>query len=220
MLFATFNAALCDAVGYLVLDRVFTANMTGNIVLVGLSIGGEARLAVAAPLAALGGFMVGASVTGALISRAPTGWSGHVTASFIVQALVLAATTVGLVRLAATGSSSTVAMVLATAGIALGMGIQASTARKVGVKNVPTVVVTSTMTAFLSSLRTGPTDLLARTGLALLAALCGATAGALLFHVGPWTGTASATLIAVGIALFGRGTDRSRHARSAQPAPA
>jgi uncharacterized membrane protein YoaK (UPF0700 family) len=43
-----------DAVSYLGLGRVFTANMTGNIVLLGLGIAGSEGLPVVAPLVSLG----------------------------------------------------------------------------------------------------------------------------------------------------------------------
>ena len=45
LLVLTFSTGLVDAVSYLGLGRVFTANMTGNIVLLGFGIAGSARTA-------------------------------------------------------------------------------------------------------------------------------------------------------------------------------
>src|SRR5436853_4076193 len=54
LLVLTFTTGLVDAVSYLGLGRVFTANMTGNIVLLGFGIAGSAGLPVVAPLVSLG----------------------------------------------------------------------------------------------------------------------------------------------------------------------
>ena len=49
----TFTTGLVDAVSYLGLGRVFTANMTGNIVFLGFGIAGSGGLPVVAPLVSL-----------------------------------------------------------------------------------------------------------------------------------------------------------------------
>ena len=60
LLVLTLTTGLVDAVSYLGLGRVFTANMTGNIVLLGFGIAGSGGLPVVAPLVSLGSFLVGA----------------------------------------------------------------------------------------------------------------------------------------------------------------
>ena len=55
LLVLTFSTGLVDAVSYLGLGRVFTANMTGNIVLLGFGIAGGGGLPVVAPIVSLGG---------------------------------------------------------------------------------------------------------------------------------------------------------------------
>ena len=64
----TFTTGLVDAVSYLGLGRVFTANMTGNIVLLGFGIAGSAGLPVVAPLVSLGAFLAG-SAAGGMLAR-------------------------------------------------------------------------------------------------------------------------------------------------------
>jgi hypothetical protein len=69
LLALTFTTGLVDAVSYLALGRVFTANMTGNIVLLGFGIAGSGGLPVVAPLVSLGSFVVGAGAGGVLVKR-------------------------------------------------------------------------------------------------------------------------------------------------------
>src|SRR5690242_21653391 len=55
---------IVDAVSFLALGHVFTANMTGNIVFLGFAIGGAAGLSVSGSLMALICFAVGAFLGG------------------------------------------------------------------------------------------------------------------------------------------------------------
>ncbi|WP_246119651.1 DUF1275 family protein, partial [Aeromicrobium flavum] len=59
MLALTFSTGIVDAVGYLGLDRVFTGNMTGNVVILGMAVVGAEDLPVLGPVLALVGFMAG-----------------------------------------------------------------------------------------------------------------------------------------------------------------
>jgi uncharacterized membrane protein YoaK (UPF0700 family) len=69
LLVLTFTTGLVDAVSYLALGRVFTANMTGNIVLLGFGIAGSGGLPVVAPIISLAAFLLGAGGGGALVKR-------------------------------------------------------------------------------------------------------------------------------------------------------
>src|SRR5947209_12851488 len=69
LLVMTFTTGLIDAVSYLALGRVFTANMTGNIVLLGFGIAGSGGLPVVAPIISLVTFLLGAGVGGAIVTR-------------------------------------------------------------------------------------------------------------------------------------------------------
>jgi uncharacterized membrane protein YoaK (UPF0700 family) len=57
---------LVDAVSYIALGHVFTANMTGNIVLLGFALAGVPGLSALRSLAALAAFLVGALIGGVL----------------------------------------------------------------------------------------------------------------------------------------------------------
>ncbi len=97
LLVLTFSTGLVDAVSYLGLGRVFTANMTGNIVLLGFGIAGSSGLPVVAPLVSLGAFLVGSAVGGAMATRIGHRHVQHVArALWIETALVLAAAIVAV----------------------------------------------------------------------------------------------------------------------------
>src|ERR1700727_1098962 len=66
LLTLTFTTGLVDAVSYLGLGRVFSANMTGNVVLLGFGIAGGYQLPIVAPIVSLLAFLGGAAIGGAL----------------------------------------------------------------------------------------------------------------------------------------------------------
>ena len=59
-----FASGLIDAASYLGLGHVFAANMTGNILLLGLATAGASGFSTSACLASVGAFLVGAGVAG------------------------------------------------------------------------------------------------------------------------------------------------------------
>src|SRR3954462_5327343 len=78
LLVLTFSTGLVDAVSYLGLGRVFTANMTGNIVLLGFGIAGGNGLPVGAPVLSLGAFLVGSAAGGVLATTTGDRHARHV----------------------------------------------------------------------------------------------------------------------------------------------
>src|SRR5690348_8952619 len=73
LLLLTVVTGLIDAVSFLGLGRTFTANMTGNVVLLGFAVAGTARLSVVHCVTALVGFVVGALAGGQLGARIANG---------------------------------------------------------------------------------------------------------------------------------------------------
>ena len=67
----TVVSGFVDAVSFLGLGHVFTANMTGNVVLIGFAVAGAPGFSVAASLTALGCFLAGAVAGGHLSRRLP-----------------------------------------------------------------------------------------------------------------------------------------------------
>ncbi|MEC9052373.1 MAG: YoaK family protein, partial [Actinomycetota bacterium] len=88
MLVLTFTTGIVDAVGFLGLDRVFTGNMTGNVVILGMAVVGAEDLPVVGPVLALVGFMAGAALGGRVLKRAAGKWTGLTTALFLTVGLV------------------------------------------------------------------------------------------------------------------------------------
>src|SRR5512132_4472490 len=80
LLALAFAAGCVDALSYLGLSRVFTANMTGNAVLLGLAIGQTQELQVAHSSAAIVGFVLGVVVGARLVppSRERIMWSHRI----------------------------------------------------------------------------------------------------------------------------------------------
>ncbi|WP_263997572.1 YoaK family protein [Mycolicibacterium vanbaalenii] len=94
----TFVTGVVDAVGFLGLDRVFTGNMTGNIVILGMGVAGADELPVLGPAVALGAFTAAAYLAG-LVLRGPggarqPGWQHRVTVLLTLGAATLTVATV------------------------------------------------------------------------------------------------------------------------------
>ncbi|TPV49438.1 DUF1275 domain-containing protein [Pseudarthrobacter phenanthrenivorans] len=203
MLILTFSTGVIDAVGYLGLDRVFTGNMTGNVVILGMALIGADHLPVVGPVIALVGFMLGAVIAGRILRSESAGWSRRTTALFTTVGATLTAAAVALfVHPPRPEDLVTLAI---TAALALAMGLQAATARHLSVKDVTTVVVTSTLTGLAADSRLGG-KAGAHAGRRLAAVvliLLGATAGAALLHVHPGLGVLLTAVLTLGVALVG-----------------
>jgi uncharacterized membrane protein YoaK (UPF0700 family) len=182
MLALTFTTGINDAVGYLGLDKVFTGNMTGNVVVLGMALAGGSGLPVLGPALALVGFMAGAALGGRALRTSPGGWCGRVTGCFGGVAAIMLG--LGVVLLVVRDPSHA-DMVRVTTTAAVAMGLQAATARHLAVRDVTTVVVTSTITGLAadSVLGAGRDGHAARRLTAVALILLGALVGALLLKV-------------------------------------
>lgn len=204
MLVLTFSTGVVDAIGYLGLDRVFTANMTGNVVILAMGLTGQGGLPVVGPLIALAGFVVGAAAAGRMLKGVPKGWHRRDTVVLAVVAALLVVALVPSLLVAATPLPVRVALPV-TALLAIAMGMQAGTARHIAVTDVTTVVVTSTLAALAFDSRLGRHTGQAwfrRLAAVVLLAL-GALAGALLLLVAFWLGLALAAALLVAVAAAG-----------------
>ncbi len=187
MLVLTFSTGVIDAVGYLGLDRVFTGNMTGNVVILGMAIVGADDLPVQGPLLALVGFMAGAALGGRVLKSAGPGWTRRTTVLLGLVTVVMLVVA-GVLFAIEDDFSETVGVTITTV-LGAAMGVQAATARFIAVKDVTTVVVTSTITGLASDSvlgsGTGKGHSLRR-ATAVLLILAGAAAGAALldWHLG------------------------------------
>lgn len=178
----TFVTGVVDAVGYLGLDRVFTGNMTGNIVILGMGVAGADELPVLGPAVALAGFTAGALAAGIAVRRRTSpGWDTRITVLLSVGATALLVLTVAL----AVGDrepGATGQVVIATA-IAAVMGQQAMVARALAIKDMTTVVVTSTLTSLAGETWVRGGGVFNRRLAAIVVIFLGALSGALLLRL-------------------------------------
>lgn len=203
MMVLTFVTGLLDAVGYLGLDRIFTGNMTGNIVILGMGLAGADDLPVVGPLVALGAYVVGAAVAGRLLRRHRSAWEPIVTAIFAVSAGLLTAVATILATCQIAGTSAAGIAIAAT--IAALMGAQAASARALAVADMTTVVVTSTITAYASETLFAPglAWLTHRRLWAVVAIFSGALAGALLMKIHICVPVYIAAVLTAAVAFLG-----------------
>lgn len=194
LLVLTVVTGIVDAVSFLALGRVFVANMTGNVVFLGLGLAGAPDLSPIASLVAIASFMAGAVAGGRLAGR-----SRHrarllaaaiaITLGFVAASLCLSP------RLPEDAALRYALVVL----LALGMGVQNATARHLAVRDVTTTVLTTTLTGLAadSTLAGGSGLRGGRRALAALCVLAGAALGAgLVLKV------SAATALAVAAALL------------------
>lgn len=201
LLALTFTTGLVDAVSYLGLGHVFTANMTGNIVLLGFGIAGAGGLPVLAPLVSLGAFLVGAAGGGVFGSKVATRQPRNLSG-----ALTIEAATVGVAALLTalldvrTGSLSGYAVI---ALLALAMGVRNATVRRIGLADMTTTVLTMTLTGFASESPVvgGSGAGSTRRVAAVLTMLAGALAGALLLRTSLFWPLALAAMLALASAV-------------------
>jgi uncharacterized membrane protein YoaK (UPF0700 family) len=212
LLALTVFSGFLDAVSYLGLGHVFTANMTGNVVVLGFAAAGAKGFSAPACLTSLGAFLIGAGTAGRVSRRLPSKR----------RLLILAVTTEGLV----TGIAAAVALAVPSIStgwarftviglLAFGMGGRNATVRRLGVRDLPTTVLTLTLTGLAadSVLAGGKGPLLDRRSGAVIAMLCGAFAGALGFlHLG-----AAPTLLADATCVLAAAVVLATSSRRASP---
>lgn len=182
MMALTLVTGVVDAVGYLALDRVFTGNMTGNVVILAMALAGAPNLPALGPLVALGAFLLGAAVAGFTLQSSPQGWNRRVTLLLTAGCIALTGTAAVSLIVEDVGRQSIGVVVAAV--IAMHMGSQALIARHLGVRDMTTVVITSTMTSLAGESLVGkqrPRLFNRRLG-AVLAMFAGAAIGAILLQ--------------------------------------
>ena len=183
MMALTLVTGVVDAVGYLGLDHIFTGNMTGNVVILAMALAGAANLPTLGPLVALGAFLLGAAVAGFTLQSSPKGWNRRVTLLLTAGCIALTGTAATSLIVEDVGRQSI--GVLVAAVIAMHMGSQALIARHLGVRDMTTVVITSTMTSLAGESLVGkqrPRLLNRRLG-AVLAMFAGAAIGVPLLQI-------------------------------------
>jgi len=180
MILLTVVTGIVDAVAYLKFGHVFVANMTGNVVFLGFAAAGANGFSVAASLLAIACFLPGGVAAGRLAARLGDDKLRQLRAATAVQ-LVLCAGAIVVAALAGDGlgQGSRYALI---ALLALAMGVQNATARRLAVADLTTTVLTLTLTGIAADSWLGGASgaRTARRVVAVIAMLAGAFIGALL----------------------------------------
>lgn len=154
LLVLTAATGAIDGVSYLALDRVFTGNMTGNVLFIGFGLVGVADIPLLNNLVALLAFMLGAVLGGRLC-----GGPGPRARLRRRTLVMLLANTVLVLALGgvwvALGRIGTPVMVVITGLLALLLGAQAAGVKQIGIRDLSTVVVTMTMVNMSTDSRAG-----------------------------------------------------------------
>ena len=185
LLLMTAITGVVDAVSFLGLGRVFTANMTGNVVLLGFAVAGTPGLSVSRSVVALLAFFLGAVMGGCLgASMAVASRRRWLVTAGISETVLLGASAI-----VAAGSGTELPAVRLYALIvltAVAMGIRNATVRRLAVPDLTTTVLTLTITAVAadSSLAGGDNPRLGRRLTSIAAMLAGAAIGAWLLQHG------------------------------------
>jgi uncharacterized membrane protein YoaK (UPF0700 family) len=198
---------LVDAVSFLSLGRVFTANMTGNLVILAFATARVPGLSIAYSLTALLSFLIGAIFGGRIMVRA--GADSQI--RFAARAFVLEVVFLSVASFCSIGYRSDLlehsfqpfALIALTA---LAMGTRNAAVRKLAIPDLTTTVLTLTITGIGadSSIANGNNARLARRVQSVVAMFLGAALGAVTIRysisAALWLGTAISALCSA--ALF------------------
>jgi len=206
---------LVDAVSFLSLGRVFTANMTGNVVILAFATARVSELSISCSLTALLSFLVGATLGGRIMARAGVDSEIRFAAQvFVLEVVFLLAASfcsIGYRSDLLEHSFQPFALIALTA---LAMGIRNAAVRKLAIPDLTTTVLTLTITGIAadSSLGNGSTPRLARRVASVVAMFFGAALGAVVIRhsisVALWLATAIAAVCSAALFRSVRTSDR------------
>ena len=203
LLLLTFATGIVDAVSVLELGHVFVANMTGNVVFLGLWLAPHTVVDVMAAVVSVFCFVAGAVIGGRLARRFDYEVRRWLAMTLSLEVVMLVALSI----LAGTGvlDYRDHTKLFLIAGLAVTFGIQNSTARQFGIQELSTTVLTTTISSigFDSRLAGGTGERQKLRYGVILTIFSGAALGATLtrFAVAPVIALASA-VVASSAAIF------------------
>jgi uncharacterized membrane protein YoaK (UPF0700 family) len=202
----TVVTGLVDAISFLGLGRVFTANMTGNVVLLGFAVAGAPGLSIPRSLTSVIAFLFGATLGGGLaVTMADASRRRWLVTAAVAEAGLLfaaALTSVGFDIGSATPSSGVYAVIVLAA---VAMGLRNATIRKLDVPDMTTTVLTYILTGLAadSSPAGGNNPRSGRRAASVLLMFAGAAIGTLLLRFSlPLTLVLSGVLVLGAAAVF------------------
>jgi uncharacterized membrane protein YoaK (UPF0700 family) len=217
LLVMTFSSGSVDAVSYLGLGRIFTANMTGNLIFLALAVGQRNLPTALNSAVALILFSFGAALAGRLLGKAEpsTAWPARVTVILYGHFVCMAAFAAGWVVEGGYPIGTVLFLLIGLSSF--GMGLQNAAARHLAVPGLSTTVVTVALTGFMMELPalgvSGPAQ--RRALLAVILLFSGAAVGATLLVYARFAAPILTALILGGVALAATARFRE-HAGSAR----
>jgi uncharacterized membrane protein YoaK (UPF0700 family) len=143
---------IIDAVSFLGLGHIFTANMTGNIVFLGFALGGGGGVSASRSMTALAAFMCGGVCGGRVNVRDLPPARALLTAMCSESLLLLCAVASTALAGAVAASIAAYAVIGSTA---VAMGLRNAVVRKLGVPDLTTTVLTLTITGLAADSQLG-----------------------------------------------------------------
>jgi len=138
-------AGSIDVMSYFGLGHVFTANMTGNTIMLGLSIGQGKLSSSLHSLAALGGFIIGAFLGAFMVEKRAKIWTPYLTRSIVVEGIIIVLFAVLWYRHNQTQDNFSLYISIILSAIA--MGLQSAAIRHLHIPGVVTTFITGTITS-------------------------------------------------------------------------
>ncbi|KQX18724.1 MULTISPECIES: YoaK family protein [unclassified Sphingomonas] len=216
LLLLSVTTGLVDAISVLGLGKVFTANMTGNIVFLGFAAAGVPGFAAVPYLVAMLAFLLGALVAG----RTGKMHRGRPLRRWLMTAAVIEAALLWIAAIVAAGfdvatqsPSAGLFGIIALTGLA--MGFRNATIRQLKVPDLTTTVLTLTLTGLAADSRWagGTNPNWARRVGGVAAIFAGAAVGAaMVVHIG-----LVAPLIVAGLLILAGTVACAFHPQSAAP---
>ncbi|HEY6971216.1 MAG TPA: YoaK family protein [Candidatus Angelobacter sp.] len=150
VLFFTWAAGCVDAIVYIA-GHVFTANMTGNAVLLGISLGSNISAATIRSLIALITFIAGIFLGAVLVSDEEKGipWK-RIRIAVLVETFVMSLFAAVFVLPVSLQSEGTIAALIVLSAFAMGM--QSAIVKRLNLPGIATTYITGTMTSLMSGL--------------------------------------------------------------------
>lgn len=144
LLLLTASTGIIDAASYIALDRVFTGNMTGNVLFIGFGLAGVAGIPFLNNALALVGFILGA-VVGARTNKRSVriGFERSGGLVLVASSLMTLAISIYWHFVPAVAGVEQISITTVLAGL---MGAQVASVKPIGNSDITTVVVTSTIT--------------------------------------------------------------------------
>ena len=195
----TMASGLIDAVSYLGLGHVFTANMTGNVVVIAFALAGAPGFSLAASVTSLGAFLIGGVLAGRFTVGRP---SGRLRAALVLEVALHGVAAAVAFAWNVEGPARYAVITLG----AVAMGIRNGTVRALAVPDLTTTVLTLTLTGLATDPRLagGGAPRQRRRLLSVATMLAGALPGAVLVLHGQlaWALVAGAALAGLTALLY------------------